>query len=196
MNEAERIGLFEQTTALLSGHFRLTSGLHADKCVAKRRLYTHPLKVSRLCQKIAERFENDNVEVVVSPAVGGVALSQWVAYHLTELAGREVLAVFAEKVGESKKEFGFLEGCGDFLVGKRVLITDDILTTGGSIDAVRKAVTDRGGIVIGVGILWSRAKEKVEMDIPFFALVSKTLPVWTPEECPLCVQNIPLEKLK
>ena len=196
MNETKRIELFEQTTALLSGHFVLASGLHADKYVAKRRFYTHPLKVSRLCREIAERFKDDNVEAVVSPAVGGVALSQWVVYHLTELTGREVLAVFAEKVGESKKEFGFSEGCGDFLAGKRVLITDDILTTGGSIDAVRKAATDAGGVVIGVGILWLRAKEKVEMDIPFFALINKTFPVWTPAECPLCARNVPLDKLK
>ena len=195
MDQEGRIGLFEQTTALLSGHFILTSGLHAQNYVAKRRLYTHPFKVSSLCREIAERFKDEGVEAVVSPAVGGVALSQWVAYHLTELTGRFVFAVFAEKVGD-KKEFSFSEGCGDFLVGKRVLVVDDVLTSGGSIDAVRKAVTDAGGIVIGVGVLWLRGEGKVEMDVPFFALITKTFPAWKPEDCPLCAKNIPFTKLK
>jgi len=195
MNETERIKLFEEATALLSGHFLLASGLHADKYVAKRRLYVYPLKVKRLCQEIAEYFKDSNVEAVVSPAVGGVALSQWVAFSLAELTGREVLAVFAEKVGD-KKEFGFSEGCGDFLADKRTLIVDDVLTTGGSIDAVRKAVTEARGVVIAVGILWLRAKEKAEMDVPFFSLIVKAFPAWKPGECPLCVQNIPFNQLK
>ena len=194
MNESERIALFEQTSALLSGHFLLTSGLHADKYIAKRRLYTHPLKVSALCREIAERFQYQEVEAVVSPAVGGVALSQWVAAHLTELTDCEVLAVFAEKIGDDKKDFGFSEGCGEFLAGKRVLIVDDILTTGGSIDAVRNAVTSAGGTVMGASVLWLRSAVKI--DIPFFALIEKTFPTLVSAVCPQCVQSTPFDKLK
>ncbi|MFH1780550.1 MAG: phosphoribosyltransferase family protein [Candidatus Nealsonbacteria bacterium] len=194
MNQEARIMIFKETTALLSGHFSLTSGLHTPNYVAKRRLYTRPLKVSGLCYEVAEHFKHDNVEVVVSPAVGGVALSQWVAAHLTDLTGREVLAVFADKVGD-KKEFTFSEGCGEFLVGKRVLVVDDVLTTGGSIEAVYKVVQDVGGILMGASVLWLRGKMEI-IDVPFFALITKNFPTFKPEECPLCANHIPFDKLK
>ncbi|MDO8663792.1 MAG: phosphoribosyltransferase family protein, partial [Candidatus Wildermuthbacteria bacterium] len=196
MNEIERIERFERTTALLDGHFLLTSGLHAIKYIAKRRLYTHPLLVSELCREIAEHFQGDNIEAVVSPAVGGVALSQWVATHLTGLSGRTVLSVFAEKIGDSKV-FGFSEGCGEFLTGQRVLIVDDILTTGGSIEAVIKAVMDAGGIPIGVAVLWLRSEEP-SLGLPFFALIGKKFSNYKPgpETCPGCAKNIPFYRLK
>lgn len=197
MNEEERIKRFEDTTALLSGHFILSSGLHADKYIAKRRLYTSPLKVSDLCREIALAFKDAKAEAVVSPAVGGVALSQWVAYHLTVQSGysRHILAVFAEKIGHDQKEFGFSERCGEFLAGKRVLVVDDILTTGGSIEAVIGAVKNSGGIIMGAGVLWLRGEEP-DLGIPFSALIRKTFPTWRPDECPLCARNVPFDKLK
>lgn len=197
MNEAERIKRFEDTTALLSGHFVLSSGLHADKYIAKRRLYTSPEKVSDLCRETAFIFKDAKAEVVVSPAVGGVALSQWVAYHLTLQSGysRNILAVFAEKTGHDQKEFGFSEGCGEFIANKRVLVVDDILTTGGSIEAVIRAVKGLGGVAIGAGVLWLRGDEP-NLDIPFSALIKKTFPVWKPEDCPLCMRDVPFNKLK
>ncbi len=199
MNQNERIKLFEETTALLTGHFILTSGLHAKNYVAKRRLYTRPLKVGALCLEIAEHFMDADVEAVASPAVGGVALSQWVAYHLTRLLGRDIIADFCEKVevpGGTTKAFGFSEGCGEFLADKRVLVVDDVLTTGGSLDGARQAVVNAKGNVIGAGVLWLRTEGKTEMDIPFFPLITKAFPAWAPKDCQLCAENVPFTKLK
>ncbi|OGZ20409.1 MAG: hypothetical protein A2654_00525 [Candidatus Nealsonbacteria bacterium RIFCSPHIGHO2_01_FULL_43_31] len=193
MNQEERIELFRQTTAFLSGHFLLHSGLHADKYVAKRRLYSSPRKVKELCLEITKHFRDLEVQAVASPAVGGVALSQWVGIHFADLLGREVPAVFVEKDEDNPREFKFSEGCGDFIVGKKTLLVDDVLTTGGSIEAARRAIIKAGGTVIAVAVLWQRC-EKIELDVPFYALIHKVFPSWAPPECPLCAKNIPLIK--
>lgn len=195
MDQEGRIGLFEQTTALLSGHFVLTSGRHADRYVAKRRLYSSPFRVNKLCFEIANHSYNEEAEAVVSPAVGGVALSQWVAFHLSDLLDREIPAVFVEKDEKNPGEFKFSEGCGDFITGKRVLLVDDVLTTGGSIEAARRAIVKAGGTVIAVSVLWQRC-ENIELDVPFYALIHKVFPTWAPEECPLCAKGVPFNKLK
>jgi len=103
MNEQEVLAILGKVGAIITkSHIVYTSGKHGRTYVNKDALYPHTAETSRLCRTIAERFASDGVEVVIAPAIGGVILSQWTAYHLTEIAGYEVLGTYAEKTGDGK----------------------------------------------------------------------------------------------
>lgn len=189
MKEEEALEIFAETASVASGHFLLASGKHADRYVNKDGVYPYTTKLAKLCEGIAENFKNDNIEVVVSPVVGGVALSQWIANHLTRMTGREVMAVYAEKAEGG--EFALRRGYDKIVAGKRVLVADDVLTTGGSIEGIIRAVKSVGGEVIGVGILWDRGGIQLE-GVKFVSLINIKFPAWIPEECPLCAQKVPI----
>ena len=197
MNEQEALVIFDETKAVVSGHFLLTSGLHADRYVSKERVYAYTTKLSKLCRAIAEYFQADDIEAVVSPVIGGVALSQWIANHLTSLqrgAGQkeEVLAIFADKQHDIGK-FNITRGYDEFVEGKRVLVADDIRTTGGSIERVIEVVKLYGGRVVGTSVLWDRGDKKP--DLPkFFSLINVKFPTWVPAECPSCKQAVPINR--
>lgn len=198
MNEDEIIEILRRAGAFLKGHFILASYLHAEGYINKDAVYPHTEDISKLALEIAERFADDDVEVVVGPEKGGIILSQWVAYHLTILLGHEVLSVFAEKIVDhigTKKDFEFNRGYDTIVAGKRVLIVEDILTTGGSVERVIDLVRSTGGNVIGLGALCNRGNVTSSSigDVPkFVALVNIELPRWRPDECPLCAQGIPI----
>ena len=97
MNEAEVLEVLQKVGAFRAGHFVFVSGLHADTYVNKNAMYPYTREMSKLCRGIAEMFADQNVEAVVGPATGGIILSQWVAYHLSEMSGREVYGVYADK---------------------------------------------------------------------------------------------------
>ena len=104
MNEA--IEIFKKVGAILSdGHFVGASGLHFDTYINKDFLYVHTKETSQICKLLAEKYKNENIEVVVAPALGGIILSQWVAHHLSEISGKEVLAVYTEKSSDGEQVF-------------------------------------------------------------------------------------------
>jgi len=130
---------------------------------------------------------------VVAPAVGGTILSQWVAHHLSDLVGREVLAVYADKA--EGDEFVIKRGYDKLVSGKRVLVVEDVLTTGGSAKKVVDVVRQIGGEVIALGVLCNRGGITPQdvSDVPeLFALVNVSLDAWDEAECPLCAQNVPI----
>lgn len=189
MKEAEALQIFLDTGALVDGHFLLSSGLHAGRYVAKELVYPHTTKLNSLCGAVADRFRYDDIEAVVSPVVGGVALSQWTANHLTRMKGQEVQAFWVEKT--SFKSFALLRRYAQLVAGKKVLIVDDVLTTGHSVEAVRRAVESCGASVMGIGVLWLRGEINLIMP-KFFSLINCRFPVWKASECPLCAQGIPI----
>ena len=184
MNNVEEI--FQKSGAILKGHFLLASGLHSPTYWEKFQVLQYPNYTEQLCRTIANHFQKQNIQVVAGPTTGGIILAFEVARQLG------VRGIFAEKEGTTERAFrrGF-----SINPGERVLIVDDILTTGSSIRQVMAAVTKQGGIVIGIGVLVDRSEQGVEFGVPLFSCLRRPItPTYTPQDCPLCAKNIPLVK--
>jgi len=176
--------IFKDAGAVLEGHFLLTSGLHSPVYWEKFRVLQYPYYTEKLCRLIAQHFKKEKVQVVAGPTTGGIILAFEVARQLG------IKGIFAEKEGEERFfRRGFTINPGD-----RVLIVDDILTTGGSITEVIRAVNKSEGIIVGVGVLVDRTEQKKEFGVPLFSCLRVTTPTYTPAECPLCAAGIPLIK--
>jgi orotate phosphoribosyltransferase len=196
MNAGDALKILEGVGAVIAdSHIVYTSGKHGSAYVNKDALYPHTAKTSLLCRAIAKRFANDNVQVVIAPAVGGVILSQWTAYHLNN-GGPEVLGVYADKtVVNGEDDFVIKRGYDKLIAGKNVVIVEDLLTTGGSVRKVVTAVRVAGGKVIGVGVLCNRGGvitanlggvPKLE------ALTNIKMDAWDEKDCPFCKQGVPI----
>lgn len=196
MIEADVLATLASVGALVTGdHIVYTSGRHGSSYVNKDALYPHTAATSGACIQIAQHFTNADIEVVAGPTVGGVIMAQWTAYHLGELLGREVLAVYAEEEQtDAGKTRTFRRGYNALVSGRRVLVVEDILTTGGSARTVVRAVEQAGGMVIGVAALCNRGGVTAELlGAPkLYCLASVPLESWSAEECPLCKSGVPV----
>jgi len=186
--------IFDETGAIKTGHFVYTQGGHGPRYADKDSLYPHTKKARKLCKEIAKRFKNDGVEVVIGPAMGGIILSQWVTDYLTDLTGREVLAVYAQK---NKDETGFVikRGYDKLIEGKRVLVVEDVVNTGKSVEKVVELVRIHGGIVIGVGALVNRGgvtPQKIGNPPKFVVLLNVKFENYPEKDCPLCRDGVPI----
>lgn len=184
-----------ETGALITeSHIVYASGRHGTTYVNKDALYLHPTVTEQLCARMAQDYDPDAVDVVAGPTVGGVILAQWVAWHLTKrrTAG-EVLAVYAEEEAETKRRI-FRRGYDAQVRGRRVVVVEDIVTTGGTVHKVIDAVRELGGTVVGLSIICNRSgKDGADLfDVPFHPLTTVALDSWAAEECPLCAQGVPV----
>lgn len=187
--------LVRHKAIITNDHILYTSGKHGAEYVNKDAIYPHTEAVSRLCEMIAEQFLNDNVQVVLAPAVGGIVLTQWTAYHLQKKSGKEVLAAYAEK--QSDGEFALKRGYGKLVEGKNILVVEDILNTGGSAKKVVELVQDSLGAIVGLAVICNRGNVKPD-DVAYvpriFSLVDIDFKAWEAADCPLCKKGIPLSK--
>jgi orotate phosphoribosyltransferase len=193
LTEQDALNLLHKAGAVITGsHFVYTSGKHGSAYVNKDAVYPHTKTTSALCRAIAERFVA-GVDVVIAPAVGGVILSQWVAHHLTELSGHEVIGVYAEK-SEDGETFVIRRGYDKLVAGKEVLVVEDILTTGGSAKKVIEATRSIGGYVVGLGVLCNRGGITASLvAVPnLFALTNVPLDAYDEAKCPLCADKVPI----
>ena len=176
--------IFQKSGALLKGHFLLTSGLHSPAYWEKFRILQFPGYTEQLCRMIADHFRRENVQVVAGPTTGGIILAFEVARQLG------VRGIFAEKEDEERS---FRRG---FSVdpGERVLIVDDILTTGSSVHEVIAAVNKLDGNIIGIGVLVDRSGQAPDFGFPLFSCHRAATVTYRPEECPLCAAGVPLVK--
>jgi orotate phosphoribosyltransferase len=178
----EALELFRRSGAFQEGHFQLTSGRHSGAYVEKFQVLQYPAYTERLCRLIADHFRESGVELVAGPTTGGVILSFEVGRQLG------VRGIFAESAGgERRFQRGFVVNPGE-----RVLVVDDVLTTGGSIRQVIEAVRAAGGVPIGVAVLVDRTGGQVEFGLPFFACLELVVPSYEVSECPLCRKGVPL----
>jgi len=180
----EAMKIFEMAGAVKEGHFLLTSGLHSPVYWEKFRILQYPNYTEKLCQLIAQHFEELElkVELIAGPTTGGII----VAFETARQMG--VKGIFAEKE-EGIRVFrrGF-----NIAPDERVLIVDDILTTGSSIRGTMSAVRKLGGVVIGVGVLVNRSAGEIDFGVPLFSCVRSAAAVYRADECPLCAAHIPL----
>jgi orotate phosphoribosyltransferase len=195
MYEKEVLQVLGKVGAVITdSHVVYTSGKHGTAYVDKDAVYPHTKDTSNLCRAIAENalFLNGRVEVVVGPEKGGIILSQWVAFHLSEITGREILALYAEKTDDG----GFVikrGGAKAKILDKNVLVVEDVLTTGGSAKKVVEIVRVMGGHVVGLGVLCNRGgitPGDVAYVPDLFALVNIKMDAWDEAECPLCAKGV------
>lgn len=197
MNREEVLEIFRQTGALLEGHFVLTSGRHSEKYINKDAIYPNTQKVAHLAWEIAIHFipKRPAIQTVVGPAMGGIILSTWTA-HGFEQAGQEwnditVASVYAEKDGD---KFVFRRGYDKFIRDRRVLVVEDIITTGGSVRKVIEAVRKTGGEVVAVAALCNRGNLTAEaLGVPeLYSLLDLDFQSWEEADCPLCREGVPV----
>ena len=185
MTQEEVRALLVQTGAIMDGHFLLTSGLHSPHYVEKFNVLQHPAYTAQLCAAMAEKFKDAQIETVVGPVTGGILL----AHETGKSLGTR--AIFTERVdGKMTFRRGF-----SLREGERVLIVEDIVTTGGSIKEVIEVVKETGAVPVAVSMLVDRSGGKENFgDVPATALLTMEVETYAPENCPLCAQGIPMTK--
>ncbi|MGQ9540663.1 MAG: orotate phosphoribosyltransferase [Armatimonadota bacterium] len=182
MSPDEILQIFRDCGAILHGHFRLSSGKHSDTYFEKFQVLQYPRYVQQLCGELAERFRAEPVDVVVGPTTGGVII----AYEVARQLGTR--AIYAEREGQKR----VLRRGFTLLPNERVLVVDDILTTGGSVREVLEMLEPYRVQLVGVGILVDRTGGQVLMGTRLEALLSLSVQSWQPEQCPLCQQGEPI----
>lgn len=177
--------IFEQAGAILKGHFLLTSGLHSPVYWEKFKVLQSPPHTEQLCRMIIDHFREQKIDVVAAPTTGGIIL----AFETARQLG--VRGIFAEKTGEKERAFK-----RSFTIepGERVLIVDDIMTTGGSIRQTIDAAKKLGGNIVGIGVLVDRSIEAIDFGVPLFSCLRAETVTYPPDNCPLCKEGIPLVK--
>ena len=187
------LDILRTTGALLEGHFRLTSGRHSDRFFLMPHTFQYPSETERLCSELASLFREVEVETVVGPATGGIILAYEVARQLSRLTGRRVRAIFTEKSEDGGMA---LKRQWSLRSGERVLVVEDAVTTGGSVQKAIAAIQGHQPILVGVGCIVDRSGGCVDFGVPLRSLVRVDVESWTPEDCPLCRAGVPLVKPK
>ena len=182
---AEIMAIFKESGALRQGHFVLTSGKHSAQYMQCAQVLQYPWLAATLGEALARCFTGVEVETVVGPAMGGII----VAHEVGRTLG--VKALFAERQdGKMTLRRGFA-----LKPGEKVLVVEDVITTGGSVQEVLAMVKALGAVPVGVGVLVDRSGGQANFaGLPFHSLLSMPIEAFSPEDCPLCAQGIPREK--
>jgi orotate phosphoribosyltransferase len=174
--------------ALKKGHFLYASGLHGDMYLEKFHLLRNPVATSNVCEQFAERFRDERIDVVVGPTTGGILL----AFETARQLG--VASAYAERSSEGTSGREFRRGTV-FEPGARVLVVDDILTTGGSVRETLAALQHHPVDVVAVGVLVDRSGGETTFgDVPLVPIAAKKFDAWPADTCPLCADGVALEK--
>jgi orotate phosphoribosyltransferase len=184
MTESEVLDHFRQSGALLEGHFRLSSGLHSDRYLQSALVLQYPDLAEQLGAALGDRTRHLQATAVLSPALGGIVIGQEVGRALN------IRALFAERQdGALVLRRGFALASDD-----RVLIVEDVITTGGSTRETIAVAASSGARVVGAAAIIDRGSGSARLDVPLQALVRMEVPTYAPEACPLCAKAVPVTK--
>jgi len=188
MDKNRAVTLFRESGALLEGHFQLTSGLHSNQYFQCAKVLQYPAFCEELCSDIAHRFAGMNIDVVVAPALGGIVVGQEVGRQLG------VRTMFSErKDGVMQLRRGF-----EIRKGERVVVCEDVVTTGGSVEEVIAITASLGGYLEGVGFIVDRSNGRVKFKMREggvqHAVLTMDVLAYKPDSCPLCAQGLPVVK--
>lgn len=184
MSTDEIMDLFKKTGALKEGHFKLSSGLHSDRYFQCALVLQHPRHAETLTRELAGKFSEDEIDVVIGPALGGITLAYEVGRALN------VRAIFAEREnGKMTLRRGFM-----IKPGEKVLVVEDVVTTGGSVKEVIELLKNLTAEIAGVGCIVDRSGGKVDFGCRFEFLRQMEVLNYSPEKCPLCRQGVSLVK--
>ena len=176
---------------ITDSHFVLTSGKHSPIYINKDALYPHTEETSAVCRLMAEQVKELEIDAVVGPALGGIILSQWTAYHLTKIKGREVYGLYTEKTADGGQIL--TRGYDKLVLGKKVLVVEDLTSTGGSAKKVVDLLKSLGSEVAAVVVMVNRNPKEVTQEyfgVPFFALDTFEVPAYEEADCPLCKSGV------
>ncbi len=184
MSSKEIEKILVESGAFLEGHFKLTSGKHSKYYVEKIKLIQRPEDVVKIGKAFARKFSHLDFDVVVSPALGAIVLG----YEVAKQTGKRF--VFTQrKENKMSIRSGF-----DLQPYEKVLIIEDITTTGGSVFEVIDCVKERNADIAGVGLVVDRSGGTIDFRVPVFPLLTLKIDAYEPDECPLCKVNIPITK--
>ncbi|MFA7289940.1 MAG: orotate phosphoribosyltransferase [Melioribacteraceae bacterium] len=178
------LNIFLNTNALLTGHFLLTSGRHSDKYFQCALVLQYPEYNILLAEQIVSQISGLEIDTVISPAIGGICVGQEVARQLNKKF------IFAEREnGKMALRRGF-----KIEEGEKLLVCEDVVTTGGSVFEVMELIKDSNAITSGVGIIVDRSNKKANFGVPQFCTLELDVISYPPEDCPFCKENIPFVK--
>jgi orotate phosphoribosyltransferase len=183
-NDKKLLNIFEETGALLTGHFLLTSGRHSDKYFQCAKVLQYPQHNDLICSIIADHFKGYDVDTVIAPAIGGIVVAQEVARQLNK---RCIFVEREDKVLNLRRGFTIEPG-------EKFLVCEDVVTTGGSVFEVIDIVKQNGGVVSGIGYIVDRSNGKLNFGFPQKSTITLEVVSYPPDDCPLCKQNIPFVK--
>ncbi len=184
MNKDNLLSAFKDTEALLNGHFLLSSGRHSERYMQCAKLLQYPDVATKIAEGIANHFEPKNITCVIGPAMGGIII----AYKVAEALG--VRSVFGEReAGRMCLRRGF-----ELKAGERVLVVEDVVTTGKSVKELLDVIKKENVDIAGVASIIDRSGGKVDFGVEFFSLAPIEIKTYQPDECPLCAKNIPVVK--
>lgn len=181
LSKLDVIGILQEHGAIVNGHFQLPSGLHSQTYVQTALVLQYPYLAQKVAKAMSEKFHQD-INVVMSPAMGAVVIGQEVARV------KKARAIFTERVG------GAMALRRDFRLsrGEKILIVEDVLTTGRSTSEVVHLANAYGGKVVGVAAIVDRSTDNLPLNVPVRALISYPLQVFPPNNCPLCAHQVPV----
>ena len=180
MESGELLILLKETGAILEGHFLLTTGRHSEVYIEKFRILENPRSLDDVCRGMAKVVKNENVDLVLGAAIGGILISGGVGRHLS------VKHIFCERVnGRMKLRRGF-----SITKGQRIVIVEDIITTGGSIMELIELAGEQGAEIMHVVNLVDRSSWEVDFGVPSTVLLTIPSESWEPENCALCKQGM------
>ena len=184
MNRSEIINVFKDTGALLDGHFILTSGRHSSSYFQCARVLQHPQYLTHFAEMIAEHFNKEKIDAVISPAIGGVVL------------GTEVGRIFKARTIFAERKDGDMCIRRGFKIepGENILIVEDVITTGGSVREVMDQVINHKGVISGVGVMVDRSNGSVALHPNQFSIVAMEARSYGPDEVPESLSAIPVQK--
>ena len=176
--------ILEKSEALLTGHFLYTSGKHGGEYMQCAKVLQNPSDTAELAKVIVAGFKGEKIDIVLAPAMGGIIIGYEVARTL------DVTSMFAER------ENGVMTLRRGFAIpkGAKVLVVEDVITTGNSALEVVKIVQEQGGDVVGVGCIVDRTGGEVNLGVKLVAAYSNKMVAYEPEDCPLCKDGLDLVK--
>jgi orotate phosphoribosyltransferase len=185
MEQNDALALFRRAGALLEGHFRLSSGLHSAGFMQSALVLQNPADAAALGSALAARVKDLRPDLVLSPALGGILIGHEVARALG------VRALFAERSGGAS--LGLRRGFS-LDRGERVLVVEDVFTTGASTRETMEVARGAGAVVVGAAAIVDRSGRNLDFGVPYHTLVTIALPTYDPASCPLCAQGVPVVK--
>jgi len=184
LSKKDILKLFEDSDALLRGHFRLTSGRHSDVYFQCAKVLQYPKYTEQLCSVITDTFKNVHIDTVISPAIGGLVVGQEVARQLNRKF------IFAERENKNlllRRGFSISRG-------ERVLICEDVVTTGGSLFEVIDIVKSNNAEVAGIGFIVDRSNDNINFNYPHISTIKLDVESYKTEDCPYCKEGLELVK--
>jgi len=179
LSDKEVLDIFKSTGALLEGHFLLTSGRHSNQYFQCAKVLQYPNYTAQICSLIVDHFKDFKIDTIVAPAMGGMIVGYEVGRQLNKKS------IFTER---ENKEMTLRRGFS-LSKGEKVLVCEDVITTGGSVKEVIEIVKRSGAEVVGIASIVDRSNGKVDFGFPLFSALKLDVVSFEPDQCPLCKEG-------